>query len=267
MRGGYANVYSGMIRPEGTQVAIKTARGGIPGDVNIIKSFLKEVHVWCKLDHKNILPLLGITTQFDLTVSIVSPWMEKGNAHDYVQDTMIDPRPLIEGIARGIYYLHHHKPYAVYHGDLKGLNVLISRDGCPLLADFGLSYLVNSSFSLSVSGHSGRTPCWSSPETLDGADPSAAGDMWSFAMTALELFTRKRPFHNLKATAIILRILKGAPDRPSDNETYSRMTDEWWEIFLPCWNIEATSRPHIPDVVDRIARIVRDFTIAVFVMD
>lgn len=51
--------------------------------------------MWYKLRHANILPLLGITTQFNSTVSIVSRWMEKGNAHDYVQDSNNDPRPLV----------------------------------------------------------------------------------------------------------------------------------------------------------------------------
>ena len=57
----------------------------------------REVHLWSKLRHKNIVCLLGITTTFDFTVSIVSEWMGKGNAHDYVQDESIDPRPLVSG--------------------------------------------------------------------------------------------------------------------------------------------------------------------------
>lgn len=56
---------------------------------------LREAHLWSKLHHEHILPFLGITTDFDLIVSIVTPWMEKGNAYDYVQDRAIDPRPLV----------------------------------------------------------------------------------------------------------------------------------------------------------------------------
>jgi len=105
------------------------------------QKLLKEVHVWCKLAHANVLPLLGITTEFDLTVSIVSPWMENGNAHNYVQDKTVDPRPLvnahirrynyltyttmqIEGIAEGMHYLHNYKPYPIFHGDLKGVGLV-----------------------------------------------------------------------------------------------------------------------------------------------
>jgi len=61
----------------------------------ILQKVLREAHVWSKLDHENVLPLLGITTAFDHTVSMVSLWMEAGNAFDYVQNKDIDPRPLV----------------------------------------------------------------------------------------------------------------------------------------------------------------------------
>jgi len=51
--------------------------------------------MWSKLRHVNVLPVLGITTIFELTPSIVSLWMQNGNAYDYVQDQSVDPRPLV----------------------------------------------------------------------------------------------------------------------------------------------------------------------------
>ena len=56
---------------------------------------VREAHVWSKLDHKNVLPLIGITTDFDVSISLVSKWMTIGTAHDYVQDRSVDPRPLV----------------------------------------------------------------------------------------------------------------------------------------------------------------------------
>lgn len=93
--GGYAIVYQGTLRPQETMVAIKTFRFGHKSDIPIIKGIFHEVYLWSKLRHENILPLFGITTKFDQTVSIVSPWMGKGNAHDYVQNRGVDPRPLL----------------------------------------------------------------------------------------------------------------------------------------------------------------------------
>ena len=56
---------------------------------------MREVHSWSKLDHPNILPLIGFTMDFENTVSVISPWMEKGNARQFVRDKSVDPRPLV----------------------------------------------------------------------------------------------------------------------------------------------------------------------------
>ncbi|KIM54855.1 hypothetical protein SCLCIDRAFT_135926, partial [Scleroderma citrinum Foug A] len=196
--------------------------------------------IWSKLSHRNVLPLLGITTKFDRTVSIVSAWMTLGNAHKY-----------LVGIATGLQYLHSHKPNPIYHGDLKGLNVLISNDGRPLLVDFGFSFIVNSS---DVEGGRGGTPHWMAPEQFDSDEctalATAQADVWAFGMTALELFTRHRPFPEIDALShLIIRILEGPPDRPFDETTCLRLTDEWWNICLSCWHSNPLTRPCISDIV------------------
>lgn len=104
-------IYRGMLRPSGTEVAIKMVRGSFPGDADAIKvnnirstmpsstdhiqRALREVYVWSKLHHENVVPLLGIATKFNQTVSLITEWMSRGNAHDYVQDKSIDPHPLV----------------------------------------------------------------------------------------------------------------------------------------------------------------------------
>ncbi|KAI6008846.1 kinase-like domain-containing protein [Pisolithus orientalis] len=255
--GGDAIVYKGRLRPEGTFVAVKTFRFAHRGDSTVPKTILREVHVWSKLMHPNVLPLLGITTKLDSTISIISKWMSNGNAHDYVQDPKVDPRPLLLGIARGLDYLHNRSPCPVYHGDLKGLNVLISDEGHALLTDFGLSYLVNSSFSMADHERCGGSLNWMAPELLDtegNAVMTPAGDVWSFGMTALELFTRKKPFHETgHHIRVLVRILnRRLPCRPSDDCTWSRMTDEWWNLCCLCWNTTPSLRPPMSQVVDMI---------------
>jgi len=69
------------------------------------------------------------------------------------------------------------------------LNVLISTDGRALLADFGLSSLVDSSFSLSTNAPSAGTVRWMSPEVIENyGTASAEGDVWAFGMTVLVCF-------------------------------------------------------------------------------
>ena len=112
-RGGCAAVYLGTLRKTGSRVAVKTIQGGLPGDVKTIKvvpwtfvlhalsylttnqKVLREAHVWSKLDHKNVLPFIGMTTDFEVSISLVSKWMAMGTAYEYVQDKTVDPRPLV----------------------------------------------------------------------------------------------------------------------------------------------------------------------------
>ncbi|KAI6044494.1 kinase-like domain-containing protein [Pisolithus marmoratus] len=263
--GGNAIVYPGFLSPHGTRVAIKVPRSAPPNDERVIRRILREVHVWSKLSHENIVLLLGITTEIDQTVSIVSPWMEKGNAFTYVQDTAVDPRPLMIDIARGLEYLHTCVEGPIFHGDLKGPNVLISDSGRALLTDFGFSYHSNSSFSMPISRISGWTVQWTAPEILDGEDgeeKSAAADIWSFGMTLLELFTRKIPFHQVKGRRVALKIVQGiTPVRPSvEKETCSRLTDPWWAICLECWKFEPASRPTIAHVLQAVSQAYNDGT-------
>ncbi|KAG6335699.1 hypothetical protein ID866_3379 [Astraeus odoratus] len=190
-RGGHAIVYKGSLRHTGTRVAVKTAIRGSTTDEDMIKKVFKEVHAWSKFKHENVLPLIGITTDFDFTVSIVSRWMVLGNARTYVQNPAIDPRPLVVGIARGLSYLHKHPKGSIVHGDLKGQNVLISDDGHALIADFGLTYLENSSFSFASNLTQGGSYHWMSPEIITSKQQiSTESDVWAFGMTVLVCLSR-----------------------------------------------------------------------------
>lgn len=258
--GTYGDVYQGTLQPNQQEVAVKVVRCGDKSARPALEGVLREVYVWSKLRHENIIELLGITTAFDNTISIVSPLMSRGNAFDYVQNLDVDPRPLILGIANGLYYLHMHEQGPVVHGDIKGLNVLISEDGHALLTDFGFSHLSQASFSLAAKQRPGGTLNWMPPEYLeaDEYEMTTAGDVWAFGMTALELLTRKRPFHHLNTNgAIMYHIFFKARERPSPDVSCSFLTDKWWNLCLSCWVRDPNRRPSMSSVVKNIRHIRR----------
>ncbi|KAG6333596.1 hypothetical protein ID866_5496 [Astraeus odoratus] len=258
LRGSTALVYRGILREDGTKVAIKVFHAGPPEDMDTLKCILREVHLWSKLQHPNIVRMFGISTEFRSTISIISDWMGMGDAHAYVQNTDSDPRPLLMDIASGLQYLHSHEKGPILHGDLKGPNVLISNDRRALLADFGYSILTNSSFSMTVEIRCGGSLPWTAPEILDdGCSISPASDVWSFGMTMLELFIRLRPYHECKnQTNLVARVLQGRlPVRPTMEQTCFRMTDTWWDLCIACWQIEPSSRPLINEIMETIVKI------------
>ncbi|KAG6328797.1 hypothetical protein ID866_10291, partial [Astraeus odoratus] len=161
-------------------------------------------------------------------------------------------------IAKGLEYLHKHRSGPIFHGDLKGDNVLVADDGHALLSDFGHSVLVDCSLSLSVSSPYGGTWRYMAPELLDDCSRiSAAGDLWAFGMTALELFTRTRPFTGIKTyPALVNRIYRQPPERPTEETTCGRMSEEWWSLCSECWQYQPLSRPQISSVVSNIEVLV-----------
>ncbi|KAJ7182340.1 kinase-like domain-containing protein [Mycena crocata] len=246
--GNYGDVYMGNMNPlqpgsRAELVAVKMIRGRSMDDSEIRK-FLREIHTWSKLDSTNnhILPLLGITLDLGGTLSIISPWMENGSARKYVLNEAIHPVPLLYDIATALHYLHTRKD-TVYHGDLKGENVLVSDSGRAFLADFGFSVLVSSSFSLPISSPTGGTPLWMAPEKLSGeGDDSVASDVYSFGMLILELFTRNDPFAG-EPRPYGREVQKGRrPRRPSPLMTLNRLTDEWWNLCESCWAPDPSKR-------------------------
>ncbi|KAI6161241.1 kinase-like domain-containing protein [Pisolithus thermaeus] len=258
LRGSRAVIYQGTMIPDGTKVAIKTLYCALPYVEVHSKRILREVHIWSKLRHENIVPLLGISTEFDSTVSIISEWMPMGTAHDYVQNAEHDPRPLLEDIATGLHYLHSHELGPVVHGDLKGLNVLVSRDCRALLIDFGLATLDTSTFGMTVDAFRGGSHRWMAPELLDDCPASRASDVWAFGMTALELFTRDVPFPDCHSSpGVLVRLIHGMlPPRPAEESTQFRMINAWWEICVSCWSHDPSCRPTMKDIIEEIKAVI-----------
>ncbi|KAG6329102.1 hypothetical protein ID866_9987 [Astraeus odoratus] len=258
LHGGSAIVYQGTLGPQGQRVVVKSLRLSPSSDSAAIDHIIRNVQLWSKLRHTNVVRVFGLVTKFDFAVSIILDYIPKGNAFDYVQNRHIDPRPILLDVARGLHYLHTYDPDPIFHGDLRARNVLISADGRGLLSDYGLSSLIDTSFSMTAAAPIHPTVRWMAPEQIhDFGKVTIQGDVWAFGMTALELFTRRPPYDDARDTrGVIHRILKGPPNRPSDESTRSRMTDPWWEMCSLCWEPESV-RPPVADIVKKITSVVR----------
>lgn len=100
------------------------------------------VRIWSRLNHPNAVPLRGYALQEDGTPMIISPWFEHGDVRSYLEDYPdADRKKIVRQVVEGLVYLHSQDP-PVVHGDLKGGNVLIGKEGDAALCDFGLSTLL-----------------------------------------------------------------------------------------------------------------------------
>ncbi|TFK21726.1 kinase-like protein [Coprinopsis marcescibilis] len=149
-------------------------------------------------------------------------------------------------ITLGLTFLHGPKP-PVLHGDLRCANIFLDDEGRCVLADFGLAFLIDASECTSTKAAGSSR--WMAPEIMDPKsvqehDPyhsfSAASDVFSLAMTAIEIFTGKPPFSKKSDGAAIMAVISGfRPDIPesiTDNHSLAK-------VVRMCWDQNPNSRP------------------------
>jgi serine/threonine protein kinase len=164
--------------------------------LSIINRLSREIKVWLKLEHENIVPLWGVTNDFGSLPALVSPWLENGALTEYLHrkhEMLSDNQKfaLLKDIARGLRYLHSR---SMIHGDLSGNNVLIDKDGKAKLADFGLSALLPERMSQALlPTNPGGTAPYMAPECMKLDDEgneslvfSPKSDVYSFGGIMLQ---------------------------------------------------------------------------------
>ncbi|KAK4246266.1 hypothetical protein C7999DRAFT_15603 [Corynascus novoguineensis] len=105
-------------------------------------------------------------------------------------------------VLQGLQYLHDQ---GVIHRDIKGANILTTKDGTVKLADFGVSTstLAGQDKEAQVVG----TPYWMAPEIIQLSGATSASDIWSVGCTVIELLQGKPPYHNLAAMPALFAIV------------------------------------------------------------
>jgi len=97
--------------------------------------------------------------------------------------------PYLEGAAAALQYAHDHD---IIHLDVKPANLLLDSSDRLLLADFGVSALLEGYTHASLHGYVG-TPLYTAPEQwLE--QPRAASDQYALAITCYQLLTGHAPF-------------------------------------------------------------------------
>ncbi|KAH7904083.1 kinase-like domain-containing protein [Hygrophoropsis aurantiaca] len=261
--GGFSDVWKCQWRfqwPKSwAQVAVKVIRAqphGREDETKKNKRLRRELNVWMRLNHPNILPLCGVTSDFGPFVSLVCPWMENGTLTHFLAIhhpslTLEERFTLLSDVAAGLSYLHSS---SVIHGDLSGSNILINKQGKACLSDFGLSAVIHefegtSYFTSSIRG----AVRWMAPEIYDISDPSLPtkrSDIYSFGCVMLQVLSGAVPYSKYGSDAHVLVAMsqKLKPDRPST----PKIDDRDWEFMKRCWSAREKGlyRPTINEVVD-----------------
>jgi serine/threonine protein kinase len=120
---------------------------------------------------------------------------------------------LVSKIARGVGKAHE---AGIIHRDLKPDNIMIDKDGEPVVMDFGLARRMDDDIQLTTPGRILGTPAYMSPEQVEG-DPKKIGpptDIYSLGVILYQVLTGRLPFRG-SLTSVLRQIGSETPARPS----------------------------------------------------
>ncbi|MQM07732.1 hypothetical protein Taro_040572 [Colocasia esculenta] len=262
-QGGAGSVYKGTL-PDGRNVAVKRLffNGRQWAD-----EFFNEVNLISKLQHKNLVKLLGC--------SIEGP--ESLLVYEYIPNTSLDRFlfgkgnnylltweqrfQIILGVAEGLAYLHRGPETRIIHRDIKCSNILLDDNLNARIADFGLARRFSVDQSHVKTGVAG-TLGYVAPEYVIQGILTDKADVYSFGILVLEVLCGMQNNIFARESVSVLRTvwkhyiagtLMECLDQSLKGEIPAEEASYVFQVGLLCTQASVTLRPSAPEVVEMLS--------------
>uniref|UniRef100_A0A8C9YNW0 Tyrosine-protein kinase n=1 Tax=Sander lucioperca TaxID=283035 RepID=A0A8C9YNW0_SANLU len=237
--GEFGAVYEGDYM--GQRVAVKTIKCDVTA-----QAFLQETTVMTKLQHKNLVRLLGVILHKGL--HIVTELMAKGNLVNFLRTrgrSVVNSVQLLcfaLDVCEGMEYLESKK---FVHRDLAARNVLVSDDSMAKVSDFGLTKVDSK-----VSDNAKLPVKWTAPEALKKEKFSTKSDVWSYGILLWEIFSYGRqPYPKMSLKEVKERVEGGyRMEAPED------CPPSVYSVMRICWEQEPRRRPTFHKLREKLER-------------
>jgi serine/threonine-protein kinase len=215
-RGGMGVVYKARHLRLDRTVALKMLLAGEYAHPDQLARFLREAQVVASLRHENIVQVHDIG-DFGERPYFTMEFMEGGSLALQLSGKPLPAQravALMITLAEAVQVAHGR---GIVHRDLKPSNVLLTADGTPKIADFGLARRMRAEAAITQSGTPVGTPNYMAPEQAQGHSHAAgpAVDVYSLGAILYELITGRPPFHGSTPADTERQVISEEPIRPS----------------------------------------------------
>ncbi|KAJ3674888.1 hypothetical protein LUZ60_005504 [Juncus effusus] len=195
-KGGFGPVYKGILS-DGQEIAVKLLS---ESSAQGTKEFKNEVDFLAKLKHKNLVQLLGCLIQKNQKM-LCYEFLPNGSLDkilfekDSYKSAELGWRTrfkIIEGISRGLHYLHEESRLKIIHRDLKASNVLLDKDMNPKISDFGLARFFEEDQTHKDTSIIAGTFGYMAPEYILHGNFSAKSDVYAFGILVLGIVAGRK---------------------------------------------------------------------------
>eukprot|EP00727_Mastigamoeba_balamuthi_P013352 m51a1_g864 putative protein serine threonine kinase (549) ;mRNA; f:811292-813592 len=229
-------VYKAVNVSTGEFAAIKLMKKNSKLATSSIQSIQKEIEILNKLNHPNIVKVISHSASDD-HISLVLEYVDGGSLLSIVQKFGRFPENLaaiyMDHVMAGLIYLHQN---GVIHRDIKGANILITKEGVAKLVDFGCAAAVCADMTKRVTVVG--TPYWMAPEVVEMSGQCAESDIWSVGATIIELLTTVPPYWGAPPVSAMFHIVQD-PHPPLPDKISPELND----LLTRCFNKDPSRRP------------------------
>jgi eukaryotic-like serine/threonine-protein kinase len=240
-RGGMGVVYRAKQRGLGREVAVKVLRS-LDSKPNERARFQREAESIASLQHRYIVQVFETGEHLDMAY-LAMEYVPGGSLEQTIRKkkwSNHEIASLVKMLADAMHYAHQK---GIIHRDLKPANILLTNDGEPKIADFGLAKRTDESTNFKTNtGTLLGTPCYMSPEQASGQTDliGATTDVYAIGVILYELLTRRLPFEGESSVDTLQMIVQRDAVLPS--KLVRHVSRDLETICLKCLSKTPSSR-------------------------